>query len=31
MMNALLLLGWVVLLVASYKLSVVVLKKTDNL
>lgn len=31
MMNAVLLIGWVVLIVASYKLSVLVLKKTDNL
>ena len=30
-MNAVLLIGWVVLIVASYKLSVIVLEKTDNL
>lgn len=30
-MNAVLLIGWVVLIVASYKLAVVVLEKTDNL
>ena len=31
MMNAVLLIGWVVLIVATYKLSLVVLEKTDNL
>lgn len=31
MMNAVLLIGWVVLIVASYKGAVVVLQKTDNL
>lgn len=31
MMNAVLLIGWVVVIVASYKLSVIVLEKTDNL
>lgn len=30
-MNAVLLIGWVVLIVATYKLSLVVLEKTDNL
>ena len=31
MMNAVLLIGWVIVIVATYKLSVIVLEKTDNL
>jgi len=31
MMNAILLIGWVVVIWGSYKLSVLVLEKTDNL
>ena len=30
-MNALLLIGWVAVIVVSYKVSVIILKKTDNL
>ncbi len=30
-MNALLLIGWVAVIVVSYKVSIIVLKKTDNL
>jgi hypothetical protein len=30
-MTAVLLIGWVVLIAVSYKLSIVVLEKTDNL
>jgi len=30
-MNALLLISWVAVIVVSYKISIIVLKKTDNL